>query len=120
MENKKGSNIIAIIFVFVLIIILGGVIAYFTVDFSKINPNASKAMKTSSMDYFNNYATVSSSTASYKVTLKMLKEANKEGADYNLNSLNNCNEDKTYALIDVDYATGDAKDAEVTLKCSLW
>ena len=120
MENKKGSNIIAIIFVFILIMILGGVIAYFTVDFNKLDPTAEKTMKNLSMDYFNNYATVSSSAAAYKVTLKMLKEAKDEGAEYNLIDLNNCDEDKTYATIEVDYASGEAKDAEVTLKCSLW
>ena len=120
MENKKGSNVIAIIFVVILILFLGGVIAYFTVDFNKLDPQAEKAMKTASMDYFNNYATVSSSSSAYKVTLKMLKEAKKEGAEYNLSALNNCDENKTYANITIDYINGEAKKAEVTLKCNLW
>lgn len=120
MENKKGSNVIAIIFVFILILILGGVIAYFTVDFNDLDPAAEKAMKESSMDYFDNYASVSSSSVAYKVTLKMLKEAKSEGAKYDLSKLKNCDENKTYATIVIDYSSGEAKDAEVTLKCNLW
>ena len=116
-DNKKGNKIwTGIIWAIIILIIVGGV-SFFI--FTKGNDEKMiKAMQTPAKDYFNNYMSVNSGANAYKVTLKMLKEANQNGADYDLSLLSNCNEEETYAMVSVDFSNGgNAKEATVTLKC---
>ena len=111
MKGKWGI-IVAVIIVIVAII---GFVVY-----GKTEQNLQaeeKRMRVAAKDYFNKYMSSNESTQVYEVTLDMLEEANKNGEDYNLQGLENCDKTKTVAKITINYQNGKPKKAEVTLEC---
>lgn len=110
-ESKKG-----VIGLIIVILIVLGVLAFLIID-NNNQKNMKKALKAPMLDYFDKYVSVNSTATSYKVTLKMLKEANKNGEKYNLKSLSKCDEDKTYATITIDFSTGKVMHTEYKLNC---
>ena len=115
-ESKKGNKFgLGIILAFIILIIVGGVL--FFISHLKNTDDMAKAMERASKDYFNNYMSVNSGANAYKVTLGMLKEAKENGANYEIDVLDKCDDDKTYAMVSFDFSSGNAKDAEIVLNC---
>ena len=115
-ERKKGNKFgLGIFWALTILIVAGGIL--FFINDRKNNDDMSKAMEVASKDYFNNYMSVNSGANAYKVTLGMLKEANQNGSSYKIDSLSKCNDEKTYAMVSVDFSNGDAEDAEIVLNC---
>ena len=76
-----------------------------------------KMMILASKDYFEKYISANDSVNIYKVTLKDLEDANKNGEEYDLKGLEKCDKEKTFANISINYQNGTAKKAQVELKC---
>lgn len=117
-ESKKGkSNKGKIIFVvIILVIVLGAVVGF--ILFDKANTEKmNKAMETPALDYFDKYMSANTGASAYKVTLGMLKKANKEGENYDLKVLDKCSDEKTTATINIDYSNGKVTGTTVKLDC---
>lgn len=115
-ENKKGNKFgLGIFLALIILIVVGG--SFFFINDKKNDDDMVKLMENASMDYFNNYMSVNSGANAYKVTLGMLKEANQNGSSYKLDAFNKCDDEKTYAMVNVDFSSGNAKDAEIVLNC---
>ena len=99
-------------------LILAGV---FTFMFLMNNENQKhelkEKMEVASKDYFEKYISANDSVNIYKVTLKDLEDANKNGEEYDLKGLEKCDKEKTFANITINYQNGTAKKAQVELKC---
>lgn len=76
-----------------------------------------KAMKEPAEDYFNKYISANDSTTTYDITLQMLEDANKNGENYNLKSLEKCNKTKTIARVTINFQNGKPKKTEIILNC---
>lgn len=104
--NKIGKLLILLI-----IIAIGGYFAFTSLNSSK---KLEEKIKVASSDYFEKYVSTNETMSAYKVTLNELIES---GEDYDLNELNKCDKEKTYAVMSIDYKTGSPKKVEVELKC---
>ena len=110
-ESKKGVAGLIIVIVLVL-----ASLAVITIDNN--NQKVMRgALKVPALDYFDKYVSVNSTSTSYKVTLKMLKEANQSGEKYKLKPLSKCDEEKTYATITIDFSTGKVTHTDLKLNC---
>ena len=79
-----------------------------------------EAIDAPARDYFDKYVSANASASAYKVTLEMLREANKNGENYNLKSLEGCDAEKTEVIVTVDYATGKVAKTEIKLNCGIF
>ena len=104
--NKIGKILIVII-----VLTIGGYFIFINLNSSN---NLEDKIKKASSDYFEKYISTNETMSAYKVTLKELIES---GENYDLNELNKCDKEKTYAVISIDYKTGSPKKVEVELKC---
>ena len=98
-----------------VLLIIGSICFYI---FNKGDDSKLKSkMEVASKDYFEKYVSLAESASAYNVTLNMLEEANNNGETYDLNGLEKCDKEKTYASVTIDYKTGKPKNVEVKLNC---
>lgn len=116
-EPRKKSKVKVIIFLIVLMVIAGiGMFIYITDDNN--TKQLEKVMEDASIDYYDKYASINSSTGAYGVTLEMLKEANStKGENYKLDALDKCDTKTTKTVITIDYVSGEVTGTETTLNC---
>ena len=106
----KGKSIII-----VGVIILIGAAGYYLLNSQNSGGSKlSNRMTNASRDYFEKYVSVNETKSIYKITLEMLEDS---GEDYDLSGLENCDRDRTYANVTVNFKNGEAKDIEVKLSC---
>lgn len=105
--------------IIVLIIFLAaGVGVYLYIEnIESENTKLENKMKTASKAYFEEYVSANDSVNMYKITLKDLENANKNGEEYDLKGLEKCDKTNTFANVTINYKNGKAKDAQVELKC---
>lgn len=104
--NKIGKVLIVII-----LLLIGGYFVFVHLNGSK---DLEEKIKNASIDYFEKYVSTNETMSAYKVTLKELASS---GENYDLNGLNKCDQENTFAEITIDYKTGSPKKVEVELKC---
>lgn len=119
MEKKKSGKAKVIIILVILVILVGALVAgYFW--YQSHNKSLEGTMTETAEDYFDKYMSVNTGASAYKVTLKMLKDANKNGENYELDNLADCDENKTVATVNIDYATGEVTETTVKLECPIF
>ncbi len=119
MEKSKKGNMKIVIIAIICVVVLALAGGYIFMN-KQNDTNLEKDLKGPVSDYFDKYMSVYSGTSAYKVTLQMLKDANDEGETYNLKPFAKCNYDKTYATVQVDFATGGIKNIEYKFDCKAW
>lgn len=102
------------------IILVGFIVVAAAIGYYFLNNNGgentvlSDKMKVASKDYFEKNVSVNDTTSIYKITLERLENS---GEEYDLSGLENCDKEKTYANVTVNFKNGEAKDIEVKLSC---
>lgn len=102
------------------IILVGVIVVALAIGYYFLNNNGgentelSHKMKAASKDYFEKNVSVNDTTSIYKITLERLENS---GEEYDLSGLENCDKEKTYANVTVNFKNGEAKDIEVKLSC---
>ena len=102
------------------IILVGVIVVALAIGYYFLNNNGventelSDKMKAASKDYFEKNVSVNDTTSIYKITLERLENS---GEEYDLSGLENCDKEKTYANVTVNFKNGEAKDIEVKLSC---
>lgn len=119
MEKKKSGNV-KIIVILVIIVCLVGVAVALYFWYQNHTKSLEEAIVVPAEDYFDKYMSVNTGASAYKVSLKMLKEANANGETYELEALDKCDEDKTVATVNIDYATGEVTETTVKLECPIF
>lgn len=85
------------------------------------NETLKEAMEEPALDYFDKYMSVGTGASAYTVTLKELKEANENnGENYKLDIFDKCDDEKTQAIIKINYANGKVDNIEVKLNCKFF
>lgn len=97
-----------------IIVVVGALGYYFINNKANDNTELSNKIKVASADYFEKYISVNSATSIYKITLDTLENSAEE---YDLSGLENCDREKTYANVTVNFKNGEAKEIEVKLSC---
>ena len=112
-NNKpKGKIVLTLILVIILL-----AAAYLIILKNNSSKNLENKLEKSSIDYFEKYMSTNDSTSTYIVTLDMLKNANKQGENYDLNGLEKCKTQSTLSRITINYNDGKPKKVEVELNC---
>ena len=119
MEKKKSGKIKIIVILVILVILVGALVGGY-LWYQNHNESLEETMAVTLEDYFDKYMSVNTGASAYKVTLKMLKEANKNGENYELDNLADCDEDKTVATVNIDYATGEVTETTIKLECPIF
>ncbi len=112
-EKKSLSKVIIVIVV--LLLFVGIAFALYIWDNNRTE-QLEETMKVASLDYFDKYMSANTGAGAYVVTLEKLRDANKAGETYNLQTLEKCS-DETEAIISIDYATGKVSKTEIRLNC---
>lgn len=105
-----------VIVVIVLIIIVGGASAFYIFNKTETNRKLENKLTPLAEDYFQNYMSANTGSNIYEVTLKDLKKANEEDANYDLSIFSKCQDDTT-VKITIDYNTGKVTKTETELNC---
>lgn len=103
--------------IIITIFFLASLSYYFIIKNNSQNNFLKEKMKAASMDYFEKYISTNDSSSAYIVTLNMLKRANNQGENYDLNGFEKCKLQSTLALISINYKDGKPKEVEVELNC---
>ncbi len=112
-NSNKGKIILVVIILVIIVVAVGGFILFDKANTQKM----SKAMETPALDYFDKYMSANTGASAYKVTLAMLKKANKNGENYDLKALEKCSDESTTATINIDYSNGKVTGTTVKLDC---
>ena len=119
MEKKKSGKVKIIAILVILVMVIGALVfGYFW--YQNHVKNLEETIKAPAEDYFDKYMSANTGASAYKVTLEMLKEANKNGENYDLKALNNCDNKKTVATINIDSATGEITETTIKLECPIF
>lgn len=108
---RKGKKLLIV----GVLLIISSVVAYLFINSKTIE--LEKQMKQASEDYFKKYIRTIETTSAYDVTLKDLKQANKNGENYELKHLEKCNAIKTKTTITIDMLDGKISNIKVKLDC---
>lgn len=111
----KKKVVLIIIFIVVILGVIGTYL--FLQNNESKNNELENKMATASRDYFEKYVSANDSVNVYKITLKDLEEANKQGEEYDLSGLEKCDKINTFASVTINYKNGKAKKSQVELKC---
>lgn len=115
---KKGKLSMLII---LIVIILIAVLAFGIYMWNKSNNEKLKeSLKEPALDYFDKYMSVGTGTSAYAITLDDLKNANKNGENYNLKGFEKCDGQKTQAIISINYSNGEVDKVEIKLSCKIF
>ena len=112
-NSNKGKIILVVIILVIIVVAVGGFILFDKANTQKM----SKEMETPALDYFDKYMSANTGASAYKVTLAMLKKANKNGENYDLKALEKCSDESTTATINIDYSNGKVTGTTVKLDC---
>lgn len=102
-------------FILLIIVIVIGFMIYSS--YKEKEKSLNQALKTPAQNYFINYISSNSGISTYRITLKALKNAPQK---YDLKKLKNCNENKTYADITIDFNDGSIKNTKIVLNCKMY
>lgn len=117
-KPKKKGGVVIVIILILLLAAIGGYIWYSKTYVN--NDELKDAMNTAALDYYDKYTSANTGAAAYTITLDDLRNANKNGENYKLDSLKDCDGQKTQVIINIDYSNGEAKNTEVKLSCKIF
>lgn len=119
-NSKKKKSLLFIIIILILLVLIALVCLGIYKWNDTNNESLKKAFREPALDYFDKYMSVGTGASAYTVTLKELKDANKNSENYDLKAFNKCDDEKTQAIIHIDYVTGEASDVEIKLSCKIF
>lgn len=103
------------ILIFIGIIVIGISLGYSFMTKAGDGPNdLKKKVDVASRDYFEKNISVNETTSTYKITLDMLYSS---GEGYDLSGLEDCDKNKTYSEVLVDFKNGKPKKVNIKLSC---
>lgn len=120
-KPKKKKSVFPLLIILIILILIASLGFGVYMWNNSNNESLKEAMEEPALDYFDKYMSVGTGASAYTVTLKELKEANENnGENYKLDIFDKCDDEKTQAIIKINYANGKVDNIEVKLNCKIF